>query len=45
MADSVAGINTYIEKFLDTSQNSAIGLVGLNVLLFTSLALFLSVGA
>ena len=43
LADSVAGINTYIEKFLDTSQNSAIGLVGLTVLLFTSLALFLSV--
>ncbi|MEE2788634.1 MAG: YhjD/YihY/BrkB family envelope integrity protein [Myxococcota bacterium] len=43
LADSVSGVVTYIQQFLEETRSGALGLVGLSFLLVTSLALFLSV--
>ena len=43
LADSVSGVVTYIQQFLEETRSGALGLVGLSFLFVTSLALFLSV--
>ena len=43
LADSVSGVAQYLERFLNESQGHAVGVVGLTMLVVTSIALFLSV--
>jgi membrane protein len=43
LADSVSGVAQYLERFLAETQGHAVGVVGLTVLVVTSVALFLSV--
>ena len=43
LADSVSGVAEYLERFLNESQGHAVGVVGLTMLVVTSIALFLSV--
>ena len=43
LADSVSGVAEYLQRFLTESQGHAVGVVGLSVLVLTSIALFLSV--